>query len=42
MAVEASYFQSDHYVNLDLYPGEARERIGDDPPIAGYPAHSPI
>jgi len=42
VALNAAIFYSDGYFALDLYPGEARDRVGADPPVADWDPRSPI
>ena len=42
MAVNAGIYYSDLQFSIDLYPGEPRERIGDDPPAGELPPDSPF
>ena len=42
MAVNAGIFYSDGLFALDLYPGEARERVGDQPPEIQLTRRSPL
>lgn len=42
MAVNAGIYYSDLQFSIDLFPGEPRERVGDDPPIGALPLGSPF
>ena len=42
MAVNAAIYYSDLQFSIELYPGEPRERVGDDPPGGTLPADSPF
>jgi hypothetical protein len=42
VAVAADIFYSDGTFDLDLYPDEARERVGADPPVPDMDPDSPV